>query len=298
MEEATVLTHGVLIDELASLADAYPFLHVSSLGKSLVGRDIPLVTLGEGKKSVLYVGTHHGMEWITGILCLSYLKEFARAVTERRQVFGIHASLILQTRRILVVPMLNPDGVELQIRGEDPDNPLTERLRTMSGGDFSHWQANGRGVDLNHNYDAGFASYKAMEPALGIFGGGPTRFSGAHPESEPETAALCRQIRREPPQLLIALHTQGGEIYADYNEYMPKGSALLARRMAAVSGYTVARPEAAACFGGLKDWFIRAYDRPGFTLECGHGVNPLPPEEAARLYGEIRGILFAAPTWI
>ena len=293
-----LLTHDVLMTELAALHDRYPFLTVSVLGKSLVGRDIPLITVGEGKKSVLYVGTHHGMEWITGVLCLKYLEELARAIAERKQVFGIEAELIRQTRRIAVVPMLNPDGVELQIRGLDSKNPLTDRLVRMSGSDFSRWQANGRGVDLNHNYDAGFAEYKKKEPSLGIFGGGPTRFSGAHPESEPETAALCRWIRANEPSLLLALHTQGGEIYADYNEYMPKESERIARRMAAFSGYTVARPEPAACFGGLKDWFIRVYDRPGFTIECGRGVNPLPPEMATQIYGEIRGILLSAPVWI
>ena len=29
--------------------------------------------------------------------------------------------------------------------------------------DFSHWQANARGVDLNHNYDSGFYEYKKIE---------------------------------------------------------------------------------------------------------------------------------------
>ena len=49
----------------------------------------------------------------------------------------------------------------------------------MNGGseDFTRWQANVRGVDLNHNYDAGFDAYKQLEPSLGITGGGPTRQS-------------------------------------------------------------------------------------------------------------------------
>jgi len=293
-----LLTYESLMTELTALQATYPFLRLSTLGKSLAGRDIPLITIGEGTKSVLYVGAHHGMEWITSILCLRYLAEMACALAEGKQVFGVEAEQIRRSRRIAVVPMLNPDGVELQIRGFDAQNPQMERLFGMSGGDFSRWQANGRGVDLNHNYDAGFAEYKSREPSLGIFGGGPTRFSGDFPESEPETAALCHWIRQNEPSLLIALHTQGGEIYADYNEHMPRESERLARRMAAFSGYTVARPEPAACFGGLKDWFIRVYDRPGFTIECGKGVNPLPSETADAIYQEIRGILLSAPTWI
>lgn len=291
-------TYDTLMTDITALADRYPFLVVSTIGKSLVGRSLPLITVGSGQKSVLYVGTHHGMEWITTLLLVKYLKEYCQAIEEKKPLFGLSAEYLFKSRTVYVVPMLNPDGVELQCKGCDPDNPLTERLMAMSGGDFSHWQANGRGVDLNHNYNAGFADYKAKEPALGIFGGGPTRFSGAHPESEPETAALCAFIRTADPRLLIALHTQGGEIYADYNGHLPQGASTIARRMSAMSGYAVATPEPAACFGGLKDWFIDAFDRPGFTIECGKGTNPLPETDAPILYETIRGILLTAPTFI
>ncbi len=291
-------TYETLQDDLTSLSARYPFLKLTTIGKSLVGRPLPLVILGEGKKSVLYVGAHHGMEWITTMLLLQYIEEYCLAVQNNQMFFGLSASYLFQTRTVYVVPMLNPDGVELQVKGGDLENPLTDRLHAMSGGDYSRWQANGRGVDLNHNYDAGFAAYKAKEPSLGIFGGGPTRFSGDYPESEPETAALCSFIRSTDIGLLLALHTQGGEIYADYNGYIPPGGTALARRMSAMSGYIVATPEPAACFGGLKDWFILAYDRPGFTIECGKGVNPLPKEDAGMIYEGIRGILLTAPTFV
>ena len=291
-------TYDTLMTEITALADRYPCLTVTSIGKSLVGRSLPLLTVGNGEKSVLYVGTHHGMEWITTLLLMKYVNEYCQAIEERKTFFGLSADYLYQTRTVHVVPMLNPDGVELQSKGCDPENPLTDRLMAMSGGDFSHWQANGRGVDLNHNYNAGFSDYKAKEPSLGIFGCGPTRFSGAHPESEPETAALCALIRTVEPCLLVALHTQGGEIYADYNGHLPKGSFTIARRMSAMSGYAVATPEPAACFGGLKDWFIDAFDRPGFTIECGKGTNPLPESDAPILYETIRGILLTAPTFV
>ena len=282
---------------LLSLLSRYPALSLSSLGKSVLGRDIPLVRVGHGRRAVLYVGAHHGMEWITSILLMKYLTEYAEAVAEKKTVYGMAADYIYASRTVYVVPMLNPDGVALQVKGADEENPLTDRLRAMSGGDFSCWQANGRGVDLNHNYDAGFADYKRLEPSLNIFGGGPTRYAGEYPESEPETAALCGFLRATEVSLLLALHTQGGEIYADYNGYYPKGALSLAERMARLSGYRIARPEKAAAYGGLKDWFIAETDRPGFTLECGKGVNPLPEQEAGAIYEGIRGILMTCPAW-
>ena len=68
--------------------------------------------------------------------------------------------------------------------------------------------------------------------------------------------------------------------------------------MSALCGYAVAKPEPAACFGGLKDWFILEYDRPGFTLECGKGVNPLPPEDAPMIYEGLRSLLLTCPSWV
>lgn len=298
MKEEIALTHDVMMEEVTALAARYPFFAVTTLGKSLVGRELPLITVGTGEKSVLYVGSHHGMEWITSVLLLRYADEVGRLLSEGGKIFGVDAARLFEKRRVCIVPMLNPDGVELHLRGCDPRNPLTERLQGMSGGDFSRWQANGRGVDLNHNYNAGFDTYKAMESELGIFGGGPTRFSGAHPESEPETAALCAFVRSTDIRLLLALHTQGGEIYADYNGYLPPRGALIARRMEAMSGYAVAKPETAASYGGCKDWFIAEFDRPGFTIECGKGVNPLPIGDAEVIYSVIRGILLNAPSYV
>lgn len=292
------LTYDMMAKELAEISEEYNFIDVTSVGLSLVGRSIPLVGIGRGARSVLYVGTHHGMEWITTGLLLKYIREYCEAIKCKSRFFGVSADYMFESRRVYIVPMLNPDGVELQIKGRDEKNPLTERLEMMSGGDYSKWQANGRGVDLNHNYNAGFNEYKAMEPSLGIFGGGPTRYSGNYPESEPETSALCSFIRSQDIAMLIALHTQGGEIYCDYNGYVPPRGAAIARRMAAMSGYTIATPEPAASYGGLKDWFILEYDRPAFTIECGKGVNPLPREDENIIYSVIRGILLAAPTFI
>lgn len=289
-------TYAKLCADITTLSENFRFITVSSIGKSLVGRELPLITVGEGEKSVLFVGTHHGLESITSLVLMKYVREYCTAVESGARIAGIDTSLLYRMRRILIVPMLNPDGVELAVNGCDTENPLTDRLSAMSGGDYSNWQANGRGVDLNHNYNAGFDEYKKLEPSLGINGGGPTRFSGDYPESEPETAALCALIRTTDISLLMALHTQGGEIYADSNGYIPWGGKTIAGRLSALTGYRIAKPESAAAYGGLKDWFIAEYDRPGFTLECGYGNNPLPITDAGVIYAGIRRGLLLFPT--
>ena len=291
-------TYAELERNISELVSRHPWVSTGSIGKSLVGRSLPFLSIGKGKKSVLYVGAHHGMESITSLLLMKYANDYCEAIDEGKKHFGVGCDYLFSERTVYIVPMLNPDGIELQIKGNDPLNPLSERLDAMSGGDFSRWQANGRGVDLNHNYNAGFAEYKPIERELGINGGGPTRYSGEYPESEPECASLVSFIRTADPLLMLALHTQGGEIYADYNGYMPKGAEQIARRMSSLCGYTVARPEKAACYGGLKDYFILEYDRPGFTMECGKGVNPLPLDDCNIIYSVIKGVLFSLPSMV
>jgi g-D-glutamyl-meso-diaminopimelate peptidase len=225
------------------------------------------------------------MEWITTALLLDFLRDVGK---EMRR--GGKTGIVLENRTLCVVPMLNPDGVELQINGKDDLNPLTERLNAMSGGDFSRWQANGRGVDLNHNYDAGFFEYKKYEREHGITAGA-TLFSGEHPESEPETSALCAFIRARGIDMLIALHTQGEEIYYDFGGIVPDGGKVIAKRLSALSGYALSEPTGSAAYGGLKDWFIKEFSRPGFTVEIGKGENPLPVTDAVKIYKRIEEML-------
>ena len=66
-------------EKLEKICAAYDF-PVQTLGESYLGRRIPMVRLGDGKHRILYVGTHHACEWLTGsLLCYSLL-----IPTERR----------------------------------------------------------------------------------------------------------------------------------------------------------------------------------------------------------------------
>ena len=196
--------------------------------------------------------------------------------------------------------MLNPDGVQLQLRGA-AGFPHEKRLIAMNRGstDFSHWQANGRGVDLNHNYNAGFADYKALERESGIAGGAPTRYSGEYPESEPETRALADYLRLDSTvRMILTLHTQGEEIYFTSGGQCPPRGRGIAEVLARLSGYRCAEPIGMAAYGGLTDWAIRELNCPSFTLECGKGENPLPASDEDMIYMRLRETLFTAPILI
>lgn len=60
-------------------------LPMETIGTSICGRDIPMVRLGDGKHKVLYVGTHHGCEWLTGALLLRFIDAYGTAFSTRQR---------------------------------------------------------------------------------------------------------------------------------------------------------------------------------------------------------------------
>jgi g-D-glutamyl-meso-diaminopimelate peptidase len=195
------------------------------------------------------------------------------------------------------VPQLNVDGTEIAIHGLSEDCPTGERLERANGSsDFSRWQANARGVDLNHNYNARFYEYKEIERAEGLFSASPTRWSGEYPESEPETACLANYLRYNAPRLVLSFHSQGEEIYGDTGEV--EGADGIAMRLSAYTGYRLAKPEGGAGYGGLSDWYRAEMHLPAFTVECGKGKNPLPLSDGEGIYSRVRRMLFCAPTLV
>lgn len=290
-------SYDLLMKCIYAMANEYSFLNFTYLTESVMGRGIPLLSLGSGEKQIFYVGAHHGAERITSAVLVRFLYEFCSYAKKGIPIEGMNLEYIMKTRTVYVLPMLNPDGVEISVGNISPDSLWYSRLLNMNGSsDFSLWQANANGVDLNHNYDAGFAEYKEIERSLGINAGCATRFSGEAPESEPESGALSAFLRFNNPTALITLHTQGREIYYTSGGICPKRSAAAAKYMSGISGYKTAVAKGAAAYGGLTDYCIQKLGIPAFTVECGKGKNPLPPSDLHGIYSDVRKMLYAFPT--
>lgn len=290
------LSYSVLREYTEYLCQRYSAIECEYLGESILGRSIPILKLGHGRAKFLYVGTHHGMEHITGSVLLKFAEEYGEAAENGRSVHLINVSYLYEAATIYVVPVLNPDGAEIAINGNGHD-PLSERrLKYNSGNpDFSHWQANARGVDLNHNYNCGFYEYKQLEAESGIYEGAPTKYSGLSPESEPESIALCNFIRYHGDvRMLLTLHTQGEEIYSGCAEMIPRANAI-GKVIEKMTGYKRAVPEGSSAYGGLTDWFTHEFLRPAYTLECGIGENPLPMSSLDTIYDKLRRLFFTFP---
>lgn len=239
-----------------------------SIGTSYLGQNIFCVKAGDGAKNVLAVCGHHSLETILSEFIMEYL--FA---SKKDWFHGI---------TLYAVPLLNPDGAEIVAGRIRPPEPFLEK---------SNWQANYRGVDLNHNYDAGFFLAKKMVEKEGIIGPNYTKYGGEHPFSEPETKAIFDLCKKIPFDVAVAFHSQGEEIYYEYDGILPDGTNTYLENISKKSHYKIAKPTGTASHGGMKDWFIKTYKKPAFTVEAGLGKNPLPHSLFSKVYQDCKVIL-------
>lgn len=293
-------TYEVLSRDVQGLKARYPFLQVGSIGSSVLGRDLYLLRLGTGPNEVFYNAAHHALEWITSPLLMKFAEDYLRAYAEGLPLPGGYDPRALwDGSSIYLVPMVNPDGVELVLNGLSPKNPYYESLIRWNGGstDFSRdWQANNRGVDLNHNYNAAWQLSKEAEAEYGVTGPGPTRYSGPSPVSEPETQATTAFTRGHSFRLILAYHSQGEVIYWNFMDLAPPEGRLIGERLAEISGYRLDQTTGIASYAGYKDWFIQDFRRPGYTIEVGRGENPLPISQFDAIYERNIGMLLYAAT--
>jgi g-D-glutamyl-meso-diaminopimelate peptidase len=290
-DESIPLDYDGLLDATKNLKERYSFFQSFSIGKSFLGRQIIGFNLGGGKPDALYVGGVHALEYITSMVLLKFTAELCDCMQTGRMLYGYDIKKLLGEHPVYIIPMLNPDGVEIHLKGMQTAGTMKSLVRAIAGSDFSNWQANARGVDLNHNFNAGYELLKTQERENGILGPAVRQYGGPRAESEPETRALCYLCRHLMFKKTIAFHSQGEEIYWNYGNNTPRSAQSTAKILAASCGYSVAEPEGMASNGGFKDWFIKVFHRPGFTIELGLGKNPLPVDDLASIYKKITNML-------
>lgn len=275
----------ILIGELFS---EYPFLKRECIGVSLCRREIPMLSFGTGKK-ILFACAFHGMEWITTSVILRFIDELLESINKKSFFCGVKTESLFLNRTLCFVPCVNPDGVEIAINGAESAGEYSDSIKAI--GSEKRWQANAAGVDINHNFNAGWKALKALEIKNGINAPSPTRFGGKFPESEPESRAIARLCRNNGFLRAFAFHSQGEEIYWSFGDYSSENARLQGELLAQLSGYKLSEPDGLAVGGGFKDWFVETFNRPAFTIEMGKGENPLPISDIDEIYSRLRQML-------
>ena len=147
------------------------------------------------------------------------------------------------------------------------------------------------GVDLNLQFPAGWEEARRIKFAQGFTSPAPRDFVGYGPLTEPESLALYNFTLEHNFNLILAYHTQGKEIYWQFQDYAPQAAYYIGQEFAKVSGYTLANVPYESSFAGYKDWFLQQYRRPGYTIEAGIGESPLPLSQFNQIYNDNLGII-------
>lgn len=281
-----------VINIIYGFGETFPFLDVFQIGKSVLGRPILAVRIGSRDECVLYAAGFHGSERLTTLCNLMFIEDFCTALRDNTDFSISNARNALCNKSIIVIPCVNPDGYEISLNGATTAGASANKITRINGNnDIRYWNANANGVDINHNFDAGFERMKEIERAAGITGPAPRRYGGEAPESEPETQSLVALVNQYNVVEVLAWHSQGEEIYWQFGENTPEKGYRLAQLFSTASGYSVANPAETAAYAGFKDWYIETTGNPGFTIEIGKGMNPLSPTQLYGIYDNLKELM-------
>lgn len=293
------MTSALCGETIRQLTETYPFVRSELLTTTAFGRPLYTLVIGNGDRKVLYSASHHANEWITTTVLLKFVEELAEAMQSGGTLWGVKAENIAKAATIYLVPMVDPDGVDLVTGTIEPGTLQYETARRLADNypaiPFPDgWKANLLGVDLNLQYPAGWLQAREIKFSQGFTRPGPRDYVGRAPLNQRESIALAGFTEDIDPALVLAYHTQGQVIYWQFRDYEVPGAGALAEEFARVSGYALEDTPYESSFAGYKDWFIQNFRRPGFTVEVGTGTNPLPLAQFDEIYKDNLGILVTA----
>ncbi|MCL2083717.1 MAG: M14 family metallopeptidase [Oscillospiraceae bacterium] len=287
---------GIMRMNIDALKTVYPFIETGSAGSSALCAGIPYMRIGTGPVNVFYNASFHANEWITSPLLMKFAENYARAYAVGADIYGYPARELYRGVSIYIAPMVNPDGVDLVTGAFRPGHEAYEAAREIALGfpgiPFPNgWKANIEGIDLNLQFPANWDAAREIKFSQGFDRPAPRDYVGPAPLFAPESEAMYKFALKHDFRLLLCYHTQGMVIYWQYLNYMPPGALYIGELFAASSGYTLERTPYTSGFAGYKDWFIQEYNRPGYTVEAGYGVSPLPISQFGEIYADNEGIL-------
>lgn len=245
-------------ETINALQERYPdLINVFEIGKSVQGEAILAAELGKGPKQVLINGTHHARECLTTVLILDQINYIAKLCEENNSAAGSNVKALLDKVTIVFVPLLNPDGANLVLNGQN-----------------KAWKSNINGVDLNRNYPTKYPEkITSWAPSF-------KDYPRPKPFSEPETQALKELCEERLFDGAIAYHSSGEIIYWHFNQKDISRDYEITRAISAATGYKLVGRGNPTTGNGFTDWFIETYQKPGLTIE----ISPYVWEQKVPFY--------------
>ncbi len=288
-------TYKTIDSQINTLCKAYPDLITrGSIGKSVRGRKIFLVTVGKGTKKALIVGGIHAREHITVSFIMRCIEDYAAAYySEDGRMDGYNIKKLLDEYTLYIVPNTNPDGTEIVLSGEYPATSVTVTKRSM-------YKANANGVNLNRNFPFQWENIIPETDAPD-----EKKYIGSSAGSEPETQALMKLCKENDFEWMTSMHLQGDCIYWSDEVNINVGGyadGVVTPICKKFDFYKCPTSTDLSLYGGgFENWFRAEYNKIGLCIELvplDYNVSPTTNKdnlrfEASLRYSKTRGV-FAA----
>ena len=286
-------TYAQMTSDINRLCSLYPeSCSVSIIGSSELGKEIPALIIGNttARKHVLLHGSIHGREHMTTWLLMAMADCWLNNNLDCLADICYH-----------IIPMVNPDGVEISQSGtlNETQSAIYQRDRYRKyttdpiATYATHWKANAMGVDLNRNFPAGW------EFLAGPAAPSSQQHIGSTPFCAAESIALRDYTLNHSFSATVSYHAFGSIIYYEYGNRQPANdlSLELALAVEQVTGY-LREGSLNVQGGGYKDWAIDSLGIPSLTVEIGCQKTPLPQEELYSIFARNLFVLPAIAQWL
>ncbi len=262
------------------LCAKYPFLTSESIGKTVAGREISVLKIGSAAEKVLFLGGDDPTHYLSTLILLKFLEDICYCTQKGKTLCGIDMRSALFGRTLCIIPLLNPDGLEIKRQGKLLGTPFYDPSSELFKAETQNWQSNLRGVELSRNLPFEFEERRQSEKMKGIRSAAPFGYSGPCPLSEAETLSLYNFVKRNDINHIVHLSGFGQRVsYSGLGGTASIG-VKMAEIIAAVSGYCVSPPflesDTIIC-----DWFSNEFSRPAVLIRAGkENLNEIKNFEA------------------
>ncbi len=226
-------------------------IHTFCIAFSTQGRCIPVLSLGCGERKILGVSAIHGREYVSTGYILLCLEEYAEAFLCGETYCGYDVRGILKDFTFHIVPMANPDSVEIALGRVKP-------LVQVQNFNSYFYKNNANNVNINANFPFEWQAVPEY------------RQGGSSAGSEAETKFLIKLCEKQQYEKMLSFHSRGDCLYwrDEGNGEIEKDRAV-AERLSEVCGFTLCTPtkEKSDYSGGFENWFRYKFRKPAVCVE-------------------------------
>ncbi len=146
-------SYSILLMNISALKNTYPFIEIGYIGNSVLNNRIPYIKIGRGSKEVFYNASFHANEWITTPLLMNFIENYCLSFVNNETIFGYNTRFLYNNISLYIVPMVNPDGVNL-VTGEIKQDSTAFSQAKLISDNYNNipfpdgWKANISGVDF------------------------------------------------------------------------------------------------------------------------------------------------------